>query len=217
MPFRAVCFMTRSINSKCTNEGMTQMSWLMILFIGLASSIDNFAVGLTYAIKGKKITWTANMLIAGIALVISYAALLIGQWLGLTLSPSLTDIFGGLIILLIGVWSLIDALRHRSSAPIPEADTVDKDKNNIIVFNEVFILGIALSINALGTSFGAGMSHLQPIGVALFVSIFSFVSVAGGQWLGFSGLQSNLGKVSEFIASFLLIAIGLYSILATSI
>lgn len=192
------------------------MHWLMILFIGIASSIDNFAVGLSYGTKGKKITYTANLFIAFIAFIIAYAALIAGKSLGMALPKTLPEILGGAIILLIGLWSLGDTLKNRSTAAMPEAEDIDRNQDNLIETGEVFFLGIALSLNAMGTAFGAGMGGLPPLLVAEFVSILSFVSVGCGQWLGLKGMRSNMGKASEYLAACLMIAIGIYSIVSSS-
>ncbi|MFT8872458.1 MAG: manganese efflux pump [Sporolactobacillus sp.] len=188
------------------------MNWLIIVFIGLASNIDNFAVGLNYGIRGKRISTAANVLIAAIGFFMSFVALLAGQTLGTALPDAFTTLCGGLIIIAIGVWSLADSLRSHPAAPVPDADTVDRDANNIIAFNEAFVLGIALSVNAAGTSFGAGVSRLSPLDVASLVAIFSFVTIACGQLCGLCGIGSRFGKASEYAAALLLIAIGCLSI-----
>lgn len=195
------------------------MHWLIILLIGCASSIDNFAVGLTYGTHGKQITRAANIFIALIALVVSYIALMTGRLIGYSIPQAFTGLCGGALILLIGIWTLFETLRNRKQASktIPDADTVDKDHNNLITFREVLWLSFALSFNAMGAAFGAGVSGMEPVWVAVFVSLLSYVSIAAGQWLGLKSLRTPLGHISEFTASLLLIAIGIYTILSSSL
>lgn len=194
------------------------MHWSMILLIGLASNIDNFAVGLTYGLQEKKITETANAFIAAVGLITSFLMILVGKFLGYSIPEPIAGFCGGAIILLIGLWTFVETYRHRkqSSKTIPEASKIDKDQNNIIAFNEVFWLSFALSLNAMGTSFGAGVGRMDPIMVSLSVSIFSFISIGAGQLLGLKGLHSRLGKISEYAASLMLIGIGIYEILSSS-
>lgn len=191
------------------------MYWIIMLAIGVASSIDNFAIGLSYGTKGKKITAVANLFIALIAFVVSFLALIAGHWVSSILPNALPDIIGGLIILLIGVWSLADTLKRRQPIAMPEAEDVDWDQDNLIEAGEVFFLSIALSFNAIGTAFGAGMGGLSPWAVGGFIGAFSFLSIGAGQWLGLGSRRSVLGKSTEYLSAFLMIAIGLYTILTS--
>jgi putative Mn2+ efflux pump MntP len=64
----------------------------------------------------------------------------------------------------------------------------------------------------MGTAFGAGIGGLNPVGVALTVGVLSFFSIEAGQKLGLKKLKSRMGTLSEYIASLLLICIGIYTI-----
>jgi Predicted membrane protein len=187
------------------------LHWFIIILIGLASSLDNFAVGLTYGTQGKRITRSANGWIALTATLISLVALAAGRLIGFSIPGSLTGLCGGLLILLIGVWSLIESFKHRrqSSKTIPEAERVDRDHNNLITSREVVWLSFALSFNALGTAFGAGVGGMDPLSVAIFIGLLSYLSIASGQWMGLKSVRTPLGHVSEVTASVLLIAIGI--------
>ncbi|RYL95915.1 hypothetical protein EWI07_00595 [Sporolactobacillus sp. THM7-4] len=191
------------------------MQWLMVLLIALASSIDNLAVGLSYGIQGKKITNTANGLMAAIALVMSLLALFSGRLIGYAVPESAAGILSGTIILFIGLWTLAGTFRRKkSSAKILEANQVDKDHNNVITSNEVIWLSIALSLNAVGAAFGAGVAGLNPYWVLLSVCVLSFISVSIGQSLGLKGHRSNLGSMTELIAAAILIVLGMYTVLS---
>ncbi|BBN98342.1 manganese efflux pump MntP family protein [Sporolactobacillus terrae] len=190
------------------------MHWMMILLIGIAASIDNFAVGLTYGIKGKKITFSANLFMAAVALTASLITLFAGAALGFVFPEFMANLISGLIILGIGVWSLISGIRQKAkpSRTIPQAEQIDRDQNNLISFNETIWLSFALSFNAMGTAFGAGIGGLSPAAVALSVAVLSFLSIEAGQRFGLKKLRTRIGALSEYAASILLICIGIYTI-----
>lgn len=193
--------------------------WIVIILIGLASSLDNFAVGLSYGTQGKRITRSANAWIALTAILISLVALFAGRLIGFTLPSSLTGLCGGLLILLIGIGSLVESIKHhrQSSKTIPGAETVDRDHNNLITSREVVWLSFALSFNALGTAFGAGVGGMDPLSVSLFIGLFSYLSIAAGQWMGLKSVRTPLGHISELTAAVLLIVIGLCTMLSLPI
>ncbi|EST12806.1 manganese efflux pump MntP family protein [Sporolactobacillus laevolacticus] len=190
------------------------MHWFMILLIGIAASIDNFAVGMSYGIQGKKITWIANLFMATVALITSLATIIAGSLLGFSIPEFFANMMSGAIILGIGLWTFAGAFRHRDkpSKTIPQADQIDRDQNNLISFNETFWLSFALSFNAMGTAFGAGIGGLNPAGVALTVGTLSFFSIEAGQRVGLKRLRSRIGRMSEYAASLLLIFIGIYTL-----
>ncbi|MCL1631156.1 manganese efflux pump [Sporolactobacillus sp. CPB3-1] len=190
------------------------MHWLMILLIGIAASIDNFAVGMSFGIKGKKITWQANLFMAAVALAASLIMLIAGSVVGFKISDFYANLTSGSMILGIGIWSLFSAIKNRNtlSKTFPQAEQIDRDQNNLISFNETFWLSFALSFNAMGTAFGAGLGRLNPIGVAFTVSFLSFFSIDAGQRVGLTKIRSRIGALSEYIASLLLICIGIYTL-----
>ncbi|MCI1857285.1 MAG: manganese efflux pump [Sporolactobacillus sp.] len=191
------------------------MQWPMIVLIALASSVDNLAVGLSYAVRGKQFTSGANLIIAGIGFVASLIALTAGRLIGGFMPPHMAGHFGGALILLIGIWSLGETYRHRrhTSKTFPEADTVDKDRNNLITPGEIIWLGCALAFNAVGTSLGAGIGGRSPLPVAILIGGLSYLSIAAGQRIGLNSPRSG-GTWSEIAAALLLIAVGLWSIVA---
>ncbi|MCO7176089.1 manganese efflux pump MntP family protein [Sporolactobacillus kofuensis] len=192
------------------------MHGLMILLISVAASIDNFAVGMTYGIQGKKITWMANLFMASVALVTSLVTIIAGSLIGFTIPEFMSGLISGMMILGIGLWSLFGAWHHREkpSKSIPQADQIDRDQNNVITFNETFWLSFALAFNAMGTAFSAGIGGLNPIGVAMSVGVFSFFSIEAGQYLGLKKIRSHFGTLSEYVAAILLLCIAIYIILS---
>lgn len=192
------------------------MHWIVVISIGMASSLDNLAVGLSYGVQGKRITRAANAWIALTATLTALIALIAGRLIGFTIPESLAGFCGGSLILLIGIGSFVESIRHhrKSSNTIPEADAVDRDHNNLITSGEVVWLGCVLSFNALGTAFGAGVGGMDPLSVAFFIGLLSYLSIAAGQWMGLKSIRTALGSVSEVAASILLIAIGLFTMLS---
>lgn len=190
------------------------MYWLTILLIGMAASIDNFGVGFTFGIQGKNISFMANLFMTVIALCLSYASLIIGSFLGHFIPASFSNSMGGLLILIIGIWTLFNSVfkNNKQSKTMSDPNYVDKDHNNVIAFNEAFLLGLALSLNAAGIAFGAGVTGLSPVFVPLSVAVFSFLTIDIGQRMGLKLFKTRLNHFFSCLSALLLILIGIYEI-----
>ncbi len=192
------------------------MHGLTIIALGLASSLDNLGTGITYGIQGKRISIFSNAFISLISMAASYVSLSLGNWLGQFVPVSAANIAGGLLIALIGVWTL-GVLIHpepvvKIKKSMADPEYIDKDNNNIISLTEGLILGAALSLNAIGTAFSAGVSGLNPLMTTFSIGIFSFLFLEGGLFCGSRLKHSRAGKYSSLIAGLSLILIGLYEI-----
>jgi len=82
-------------------EESCDISYRSIFVLGIATSIDALAVGLTFALLKTDVA-TACLLIAVITAVLSSVAVYVGIRLGTALE-SKAEIFGGVVLILIGV------------------------------------------------------------------------------------------------------------------
>lgn len=87
---------------KTREEGTKDFSSTIVLFtIALGTSIDAFAVGISFALLDVKI-WEAGILIGAVTFLASMTAIRIGKSAGERLGNKV-EIFGGLILIAIGI------------------------------------------------------------------------------------------------------------------
>jgi putative Mn2+ efflux pump MntP len=55
------------------------MHWISILFIALASNLDNLGIGISFGIRSIKISTVSNGIIAGITMAGTYLSMTIGE------------------------------------------------------------------------------------------------------------------------------------------
>ncbi len=85
-----------------------QMSVKLLLIQGIATSIDALAVGVSFAAMDANI-WTSALVIAATTFCLSFIAVFIGKKFGDLLNQK-AEIFGGTILILIGLKILIEHL-----------------------------------------------------------------------------------------------------------
>ncbi|GER67021.1 putative membrane protein YtaF [Weizmannia acidilactici] len=203
---------------------------LSIWLLAFAVSLDNFSTGFTYGLRKMKIPLKSLIIIALCSGTSLFISMLFGKTLLHLMRPETANRLGGAILILIGLWVIIQFFLSNDEKEDPAEKVVlnleihslgvvihilkkptsaDFDRSGIITGIEAVMLGIALSLDAFGAGIGAAMMGYSPYLLSLLVAGMSFVLVSSGIRLGklFSHLQW-IQKVS-FIPGILLIFIGI--------
>ncbi|BBH22792.1 putative membrane protein YtaF [Paenibacillus baekrokdamisoli] len=204
------------------------MHWLSIIGIGLAANLDNLGIGMSFGTRSTRIPVLSNVIIAILSMIAAYLSLVSGQAIAAVIPVKTANMCGGILVVLIGLWSIYSDRRQQNlangdasrdlnegegpSALIRHPEKADKDGNNMISWRESLALGFALSINCLASGFGAGVTQLSPLATTLSIGLFSFLTIALGARIGFKLAQTWFGKYANTIGGMLLIAIGIYEI-----
>ncbi|MGI5876530.1 MAG: sporulation membrane protein YtaF [Dethiobacteria bacterium] len=204
------------------------MEFFAALLLAVALSVDGFAVGLSYGIGKVKITFFPIVLItlcSALAMTISIFA---GQLAGAFFTLQLAGILGGSILILIGLWQLVEGLKKYKNSPIllrinlkmfglvlqviREPENADIDRSGDINLREALLLGIALNLDAIGAGFGAGLAGFSLLLIPI-VTLALFFALFTGLLIGEKYATGLLGEKGYIIPGFILIAVGLINIL----
>lgn len=211
------------------------MELFYILILGIAISFDGFFVGLTYSLRQIEICRTSLLLISGISGLSILITILCGKFIASFLTAELTEYLGGAILVLVGLWVLIQnfrqnfmegkrhpALEHEVvliSFKIPwlgiviqilrEPVTADFDRSGTINIREAFFLGIALALDAVGAGLGAGLAGAHPVTTPAIVFLFKFLFLSSGSYLG-QRIQNYSLLGFSALPGFLLISLGIF-------
>jgi putative sporulation protein YtaF len=196
--------------------------WIPVLVIGVTSNLDNLGVGVSLGVRSGRVPHRANVIIAALTMVATGAAMVLGRTLGRFLPAGAGRWSGAAIVLAVGIWSIglalaagadgsrrrgriLPQLRHRqllhrpANPPTQDAPTQDTStqrgagEGEGVGVREAFVLGVALSVNNVGTGIGAGAAGLPPLATTVVTGLLSLVAVgafseiarvAGARWLG---------------------------------
>lgn len=187
------------------------MQWLAALLIGAVSNLDNLGVGIAFGIRGTRIGAMANLIVAAITMAATAMAMAGGQALSELLPPGVTGWLGPLIIIAIGIATVLTSAqaprtldRHAPLGVGRHPDRVGKT----ISRREAMLLGVALSLNNLGTGIGAGIAGIPASATILAAGLLSLACVGGGFHAGRAVGRLVLGRYAPLIAGILLMAVG---------
>lgn len=192
---------------------------LSIIFLAISLSIDAFSVGIAYSLRGIHIPFSSKMIICLFSIIYSGFSLLLGKVLYDFIPPLVSKITGVAILAIMGILILLQSM-HRSDKK-KQSDTIgnitikviknpaegDIDKSGTIDFHESLLLGLALSVDAIGVGIGSALSGFSHIIVPFAIGISQLLLLYLGTYLGKRILSSEKlnKKVLSLIPGILLI------------
>ncbi|HET7579402.1 MAG TPA: sporulation membrane protein YtaF [Bacillales bacterium] len=207
------------------------MHLFSLIFISLALSLDSFNVGTTYGLRKIHIPLLSVLIIAGCSGFMLFISMGFGQFLTHFVSPQAAKVTGGLILVCIGLWALLQFFRSSREKPDSTAErfllnveikklgiviqilrkptVADVDRSGTISGAEALLLGAALSLDSFGAGIGAALMDYPLFWMAFTVAVMSGCCLAGGKRFGFLFADTQWLQKASFIPGLLLILIGI--------
>lgn len=173
------------------------------ILLGVSSNLDNLFLGASLGLQGRRITLLQNILIGLLSAIFSFIFCLFATYL--SDFGRIPNILGGLLIIFLGIRTFFS--KEDASS---EKSTCFSEK---IPFSDALVLGIALAINCLALSFGAGLTGISPLSAMVAVGVGSIITVGTGNKLGLkAGLTVNNQKLNYFAGGFMIL-LGFFELL----
>lgn len=201
------------------------MSFLSILLFVVAASLDILVVSLAYGLKDIKINFSSTLVIASISALGTFISMILGKFLVDLIPVKLGDIIGGLVLLLLGFYSIYSYFKEKkiltshnsenNSSPtfiLENPEVADKDKSGNIDFKESLALSLALALNNFGLGIGASISGLNIAFTTISTFIISLIFISLGFYLSKTIKSKNISKNSNLIAGIIIIILSLFII-----
>lgn len=176
------------------------MVLLSVVFLAVAVSFDALVIGITYGINRITISLGARLILSLVSGCAIFFAMLLGLVLEKQLSPRAANVLGGLILMLLGIYTI-----WRNGRPtrtqrlllnwrIPflgvivqvfqEPLAADYDQSQHLSSNEALLLGFALALDAVAAGFGAAILRLPLLPTTVSVIFASFLFITQGLQTG---------------------------------
>lgn len=168
-----------------------------ILVFTMACNLDTILLSMGYAVRGLTVSPGGCLILAGVTTVVTWLSLALGASAGQFLPAGLADMLGGLVLLAIGLWFLLDWLR----SPVEGAEPLPPVRAWVP-------LAAALAVNNAGAGVAAGISGLSPLGAAVCNFGVTLLFIPLGGWLGAGPAGRLLGKYALPLSGLLLVLLG---------
>lgn len=205
---------------------MTYLTVLSSLLFAVSANIDSIVVGISLGLKNIKVGFRINLLIALILSAVTVLSIAAGELFYIFMPKELSNIIGGGLLIVIGLYSIIkplfDARRNKKESAghlsgylgvLESPEKADKDSSGNIDAKESVLLAAVLSLNNLGMGIGAGITGLNIYLTAAFSFILSIVFLSTGCILGKRFMLKAFGKYASAAGAALIILLGVYEAL----
>lgn len=169
------------------------------LLFALACNLDTVLLAAGCRLRGARLSPAEALVLAAVTTVITALALALGQRAARLLIPGLSEALGGLVLIGMGLWFLLDWLRR----PVRE-DSVPPASPGPAAW---ISLAAALGVNNAGAGVAAGVSGVSPFWGGAVNFAVTFLSLGLGHWLGCRAEEGRLLKQWALPASGLLLVV----------
>lgn len=213
------------------------MELLALVMFALALNMDSFAAGVAYGVRNIKLPVISLVIISLMSMAAISLSMFIGHALAGYFSATFAHRLGGVILMLIGLWVLIQSLQKskrekrddtNAKKKVPntlfqihirslglviqilrEPSRADLDHSGTISPREAVLLGLALALDAFAAGFAVSMLGFEILPTALIVGLGHFVLTYLGLQAGMGALVSGVSRKISALPGFILITLGL--------
>ena len=200
--------------------------FLSALLYSLSSNLDNLVIGIAYGVKKIKIGMTPNLIIATVTSIGTLISMSVGKFISGFLPTSLTNMLGAVIIMLLGLYFLIQSIlklipkSYSNSLALKNVDEImdyaeksDSDNSGTLNIKEAFVVSLGLMLNNLGTGLAASITGVNVSITVICTFILSIALLMLGKSIGHNVLGSICGKYAPLISGVLLIILGIFELI----
>ncbi|APF24687.1 sporulation membrane protein YtaF [Clostridium butyricum] len=200
--------------------------FLSALLYSLSSNLDNLVIGIAYGVKKIKIGLISNLIIATVTSIGTLISMSVGKFISGFLPTSLTNMLGAVIIMLLGLYFLIQSIlklipkSYSNSLALKNVDEImdyaeksDSDNSGTLNIKEAFVVSLGLMLNNLGTGLAASITGVNVSITVICTFILSIALLMLGKSIGHNVLGSVCGKYAPLISGVLLIILGIFELI----
>lgn len=211
-----------------------------IVILAISLSLDALGVGLAYGMRKVKVPLVSKLIICFLSMAYSGTAIIAGKSLTTVLTPFAGKMIGVSILIFMGAGIILkNILTNEKDEVEKEKDTEknklfnfvvkslgitiqvirnpivgDVDKSGTIDIKESFLLGLALSVDAIGVGIGSALTGFHSMTIPIAVGIFQLGFLCSGLYFGekFTLIEKVNKNIIAYLPGILLICLALIRI-----
>lgn len=172
----------------------------------LACNLDTLLLAMGYAVRGAHMPRGGILIIALVTTAVTWLSLALGDAAAWILTPAASRVLGGLALVGIGLWFLLDCLR-RLGQEEKQAIPVSRGLWDCVA------LSATLAVNNAGVGVAAGAAGVDVPAAAAVNFAVTLLSLPLGWALGRRLAGRWLDRLALLITGLLLVLLGLWEIL----
>ena len=186
--------------------------WSTVLAVGMfaaSCNLDTVILAMGYGARGIVLSRGHSLVLAAVTTGITWFSLALGEAAAGVLPPALSAVLGGMVLIGIGFWFVLDYLRDPSGSAGEGADAGRAGSLEGCVS-----LAAALAVNNAGVGAAAGVAGVRPLWAAACNFAVTLAALPLGRLLGRGAPGRLLGRGASALSGALLVLLGLRSLLS---
>ncbi|PZV15095.1 MAG: hypothetical protein DCF20_11810 [Pseudanabaena sp.] len=189
----------------------------MLLLLAIAANLDNLGVGISYGLQKRYIPVFSNLIIALISTVLTFLAMICGQWLERVLPIWAANGIGASIIIGVGLWVCWESLDRPSYkliwqffrsqiSQVKFKKIFHRHPQNVPIHQRQMFGNNNSSVNA-----NSSVCHVAPIQLSETILLgisLSLNAIAGGLGASLSGYNPVATSLAIGLFSYITVALG---------
>ena len=180
--------------------------WSTVLAVGMfaaSCNLDTVILAMGYGARGIVLSRGHSLVLAAVTTGITWFSLALGEAAAGVLPPALSAVLGGMVLIGIGFWFVLDYLRDPSGSAGEGADAVRAGSLEGCVS-----LAAALAVNNAGVGMAAGVTGISPGWAAAANFLATLAALALGRRLGQGLVGRLLGRCALALSGGMLMVLG---------
>ena len=174
---------------------------LSLLLFALASNLDTLILAMAWGARGYCLPCSGRVVIAGVTTAVTWLSLALGQAAGNLFASSAADRLGALVLMLMGLWTLLDWLRRLG---VPEEESVRPPGGVLYCVP----LAAALAVNNGGMGVAAGVAGIPALWAAGANLAATIVLLEAGWRMGAHAAGAFWSRCAVPVSGALLVMLG---------
>ena len=183
------------------------MSFAAVLILAVSLSMDALGIGISYGLRGIRVSWKARLVICAMSVMVTGAAVGLGGALLKIIPPQAARLLGCGMLLILGLAVIAQGFRKREEE---NSFSCDFDCSKAIETAEALYLGAALSVDSFGAGVSSAVSGVNPVLTPVLAGLMQMLFLWGG---GFFGKRLKLVRLKN-PGAFVYLSGGLLVVLA---
>ena len=157
------------------------MSFAAVLILAVSLSMDALGIGISYGLRGIRVSWKARVVICAMSMMVTGAAVGLGSVLLEVIPLPAAKLLGCGMLLILGLVIIVQGFRKRKEE---NSFSCDFDRSQAIETAEALYLGAALSVDSFGAGVSSAVSGMNSILVPILAGLMQMLFLWGGGFLG---------------------------------
>lgn len=172
--------------------------WISLICVLLTANVDTVLLAMGWSLRRRQFTLGAVAVIGVVTTAATWLALTLGHWAAGCLVALTAKKAGGGLLIAMGVWMMIDALREEppKTTPVP------------VGWGECLALSLTLAGNNMGLGIGAGLAGSSAWAAALCNCVITVLAIFLGGALGRCALRGWLYQYGAMLSGAVLVLLG---------